>query len=145
MPSYRSSEPTARPDFVEPGEYTVEVINAEETVSQKGSDMIELKLRVQPSGATMFDHLVFMESAFWKIDSFRAATGETVAPEEEVEIHADDLIGRTGRARLTVEEFNGRKRNKIAAWLPPKPTAPASATAAATAPAKPKDDDNIPF
>ena len=145
MPSYRSSEPTARPDFVEPGEYTVEVINAEETVSQKGSDMIELKLRVQPSGATMFDHLVFMESAFWKIDSFRAATGETVTPEEEVEIHADDLIGRTGRARLTVEEFNGRKRNKIAAWLPPKPTAPAPATAAATATAKPKDDDNIPF
>lgn len=145
MPSYRSSEPTARPDFVEPGEYTVEVVNAEETVSQKGSDMIELKLRVQPSGATMFDHLVFMESAFWKIDSFRAATGETVTPEEEVEIHADDLIGRTGRARLTVEEFNGRKRNKIAAWLPPKPAAPAPVAAATTATAKPKDDDNIPF
>ena len=145
MPSYRSSEPTARPDFVEPGEYTVEVINAEETVSQKGSDMIELKLRVQPSGATMFDHLVFMESAFWKIDSFRAATGETVTPEEEVEIHADDLIGRTGRARLTVEEFNGRKRNKIAAWLPPKPAAPAPVATAATANAKPKDDDDIPF
>ncbi len=144
MPSYRSSEPTARPDFVEPGEYTVEVVNAEETVSQKGSDMIELKLRVQPSGATMFDHLVFMESAFWKIDSFRAATGESVTPDEEVDINADDLIGRTGRARLTVEEFNGRKRNKIAAWLPPKPAMPAPA-ATATAAAKPKDDDNIPF
>ena len=147
MPSYRSSEPTARPDFVEPGEYTVEVVNAEETVSQKGSDMIELKLRVQPSGATMFDHLVFMETAFWKIDAFRAATGESVTPDEEVDIHADDLIGRTGRARLTVEEFNGRKRNKIAAWLPPKPAAFAAAapTATATAAAKPKDDDNIPF
>ena len=142
MPSYRSSEPTARPDFVEPGEYTVEVINAEETVSQKGSDMIELKLRVQPSGAIFFDHLVFLETAFWKIDAFRAATGESVTPDEEVDIHADDLIGRTGRARLTVEEFNGRKRNKIAAWLPPKPAAPALA---ATATAKPKDDDNIPF
>jgi hypothetical protein len=141
MPSYRSSEPTARPDFVEPGEYTVEVVNAEETVSQKGSDMIELKLRVQPSGATMFDHLVFMESAFWKIDSFRAATGESVTPDEEVDINADDLIGRTGRARLTVEEFNGRKRNKVAAWLPPKPTSPTPAAATA----KPKDDDNIPF
>jgi len=145
MPSYRSSEPTARPDYVEPGEYTVEVLNAEETVSQKGSDMIELKLRVQPSGATMFDHLVFMETAFWKIDAFRAATGESVTPDEEVDIHADDLIGRTGRARLTVEEFNGRKRNKIAAWLPPKPAALAPAVATATLAAKPKDDDNIPF
>ncbi len=141
MPSYRSSEPTARPDYVEAGEYTVEVANAEETVSQKGSDMIELKLKVLPSGATFFDHLVFTESAFWKIDAFRAATGENVTPDQDVEIRADDLIGRTGRARLIVEEFNGRKRNKVAAWLAPKPTN----AALAGANAKPKDDDNIPF
>jgi hypothetical protein len=141
MPSYRSSEPTSRPDYVEPGEYSVEVLNAEETVSQKGSDMIELKLRAQPSGATFFDHLVFMETAFWKIDAFRAATGENVAPDQEVEIRADDLIGRTGRVRLIVEEFNGRKRNKVAAWLAPKPVN----TALASANPKSKDDDNIPF
>ena len=141
MPSYRSSEPNARPDFVEPGEYTAEVVNAEETVSQKGSDMIELKLRVQPSGATLFDHLVFMETAFWKIDAFRAATGENVTPDQEIEIRGDDLIGRTGRVRLIVEEFNGRKRNKVAAWLAPMP-----ANAALTnANPKPKNDDNIPF
>jgi len=143
MPSYRSSEPTTRPDYVEPGEYEVEVVNAEETVSQKGSDMIELKLRVQPSGATLFDHLVFMETAFWKIDAFRAATGENVTPDQDVEIRGDDLIGRTGRARLIVEEFNGRKRNKVAAWLAPKP-ANAALTSANPNP-KPKDDDNIPF
>ena len=141
MPSYRSSEPTSRPDYVEPSEYTVEVLNAEETVSQKGSDMIELKLRVQPSGATLFDHLVFMETAFWKIDAFRAATGENVAPDQEVEIRADDLIGRSGRVRLIVEEFNGRKRNKVAAWLAPKP----ANTALANTNSKPKDDDNVPF
>lgn len=141
MPSYRSSEPNARPDFVEPGEYTAEVVNAEETFSQKGHEMIELKLRVQPSGATLFDHLVFMETAFWKIDTFRAATGENVGADQEVEIRADDLIGRTGRVRLIVEEFNGRKRNKVAAWLAPMP-----ANAALTdANPKPKNDDNIPF
>jgi hypothetical protein len=139
MPSYRASEPTARPDFVDPGEYQVEVVNAEETVSQKGHDMIELKLRVQPSGASLFDHLVFTETSFWKIDAFRAATGENVLSGEEVEIHADDLIGRTGRARLIVEEFSGRKRNKVAAWIAPQPVAPASAASAAT---KPNDGDN---
>src|SRR5438270_11113218 len=120
MPSYRSSEPTSRPDYVEPGEYLVEVIGAQETLSQKKHDMIELKLRVQPSGAVMFDHLVFMESAFWKIDAFRAATGENVAADQEVEIRADDLVGRTGRAKLIVEELNARKRNKVRAWLLPK-------------------------
>jgi hypothetical protein len=141
MPTYKSSEPTSRPDYVEAGEYQVEIINAEETVSQRGSDMIELKLRIEPSGAIMFDHLVFTESAFWKIDSFRAATGENVTADQEVEIRADDLIGRTARARLVIEEFNGRKRNKIAAWLLPKP----ANTTLNPGQQPPKNDDNIPF
>ena len=68
-----------------------------------------------------------MPNAFWKIDAFRAATGENVTPDEDVEIIADELIGRTGRVRLSVEEYNGRKRNKVAAWLPgAKPTATAT-------------------
>ena len=140
MPSYRSSEPTSRPDFVEPGEYTLEVLNAEEAVSQKGSDMIELKLRIQPSGAILFDHLVFMDTAFWKIDAFRAATGEHVGADQEVEIRADDLIGRTGRAKLIVEEFKGRKRNKVGAWLLPTPGSAPLHTATPSA-----NPDEIPF
>ena len=140
MPSYRSSEPTSRPDFVEPGEYTLEVLNAEEAVSQKGSDMIELKLRIQPSGAILFDHLVFMDTAFWKIDAFRAATGEHVGADQEVEIRADDLIGRTGRAKLIVEEFKGRKRNKVGAWLLPAPASAPLHTATPSA-----NPDEIPL
>jgi hypothetical protein len=120
MPSYKAAEPTSRPDFVEPGDYTVEVLNAEESVSKQGNELIELKLKVEPSGAILYDNLVFTANAFWKIDAFRASTGETVTPDEDVEIIADDLIGRTGRARLTVEEYNGRKRNKVAAWLLPE-------------------------
>lgn len=83
--------------------------------------MIELKLKVEPDGPVFYDHLVFTESSFWKIDVFRAAIGETVIANEEIEIVADDLIGRQGRARLVVEEYNGRKRNKVAAWLVPAP------------------------
>ncbi len=140
MPSYRSSEPASRPDYVKPGDYTVEVINAEETVSKQGRDMIELKLKVIPEGTVFFDHLVFVENAYWKIDAFRAAIGEAVLPGEDVDINADDFIGKTGRVRLTVEEFNGRTRNRIGAWLVPQ-TKPA----AAPAKAKGGDDDSIPF
>ena len=122
MPSYKASEPSSRPDFVEAGDYTVEVLEAEETLSQKKHEMIELKLKAEPLGAVFFDHLVFTSSSFWKIDAFRASTGENVVPDEDVEIIADDLIGRLGRARLIVEEYNGRKRNKVAAWLPPLKT-----------------------
>ena len=140
MPSYHSSEPTSRPDFVEPGDYTVEVIGAVETLSSKRSDMIELKLKVRPEGAVFFDYLVFVKNSFWKIDAFRAAIGEIVLPDEEIDVHADDFIGKRGLARLIVEEYQGRKRNKVAAWLAPQ-------AKPATAPSKAKggDDDSIPF
>jgi hypothetical protein len=116
MPSYKSSTPTERPDHVEPGDYPVEVVDAVETTSKNGHEMIELKLKTT-EGSYLYDFLVFIPSAFWKIDAFRAATGESVTPDEDVEITADDLIGRTGTARLIIEEYNERKRNKVAAWL----------------------------
>ena len=116
MPSYKASTPTERPDHVEPGDYQVEVVDAVETTSKNGHEMIELKLKTS-EGSYLYDFLVFIPSAFWKIDAFRAATGESVTPEEDVEITPDDLIGRTGTARLALEEYNGRKRNKVAAWL----------------------------
>ena len=116
MPSYKASTPTERPDHVEPGDYEVEVVDAVETTSKNGHEMIELKLKTS-EGSYLYDFLVFIPSAFWKIDAFRAATGEAVTPDEDVELTSDDLVGRTGHARLSVEEYNGRKRNKVAAWL----------------------------
>ncbi|MCX8497104.1 MAG: hypothetical protein ORN51_13065 [Akkermansiaceae bacterium] len=116
MPSYTSSPPSERPEFVEPGDYQVEIIDAIETVSKGGHDMIELKLKTS-AGSYLYDFLVFIPTAFWKIDSFRAATGEDVKPDQDVEISADHVIGRTGTARLTVEEYNGKKRNKVVAWI----------------------------
>ncbi|MBN8457323.1 MAG: hypothetical protein J0M04_05730 [Verrucomicrobia bacterium] len=116
MPTYQANTPTERPDHVEPGDYEVEIVDAIETLSKSNHEMIELKLRTS-AGSYLYDFLVFIPSAFWKIDAFRAATGETVAPEQDVEIVADDLIGRTGTARLALEEYNGKKRNKVAAWL----------------------------
>ena len=126
MPSYTASIPSERPDFVDPGDYEVEVVNAIETTSKGGHDMIELKLKTS-AGSYLYDFLVFIPTAFWKIDSFRAATGEIVEPHEDVEITADHVIGRTGTARLTVEEYNGKKRNKVAAWLAPKTVEQATA------------------
>jgi hypothetical protein len=116
MPSYTSSTPQERPDYVEPGDYEVEVVDAIETISKGGHEMIELKLKTS-AGSYLYDFLVFIPTAFWKIDAFRAATGEVVEPDQDVEISADHVIGRTGTARLTVEEYNGKKRNKVVAWI----------------------------
>ena len=111
--------------------------------------MIELKLRTS-AGSYLYDFLVFIPNAYWKIDSFRAATGEHVTPDEETEISADDLVGRTGTARLVIEEYNGKQRNKVAAWLAPKAgRMTAKSTPAAKPAAQPQpqsiEDDDIPF
>jgi hypothetical protein len=116
MPSYKASTPTERPDHVEPGDYQVEVVDAVETTSKNGHEMIELKLKTE-LGSYLYDFLVFIPSAYWKIDAFRAATGEQVQPDEEAELTANDVVARTGMVRLTLEEYNGRKRNKVASWL----------------------------
>ncbi len=142
MPSYKASTPTERPDHVEPGDYRVEVVDAVETTSKNGHEMIELKLRTS-EGSYLYDFLVFIPSAFWKIDAFRAATGEEVVADEDVEITADDVIGRAGTARLAVEEYGGRKRNKVAAWLAGN-AQPAATTGSAAQPGA-DEDDNIPF
>lgn len=137
MPSYTSATPQDRPDFVEPGDYEVEVVDAIETMSKGGHEMIELKLKTI-AGSYLYDFLVFIPTAFWKIDAFRAASGEQVDPDQDVEITPDHVVGRTATARLIVEEFNGRKRNKVAAWIvgPAKP---------ATQPKTTQRHDSEPF
>ena len=145
MPTYNASTPTERPDHVEPGDHPVEVIDAVESLSRSGHEMIELKLRTS-AGSYLYDFLVFIPSAFWKIDSFRAATGEAVTPEADVEIVADDLIGRTGTARLVIEEYKGKQRNKVAAWLTQKAgRMPAMPTAKPVTQPQSTEDDDIPF
>jgi len=142
MPSYTASTPTERPDFIEPGNHHVEVVDAVESISKGGHEMIELKLRTS-AGSYLYDFLVFIPNAFWKIDAFRAATGDFVIADDCAEVLADDLIGRSGIARLTVEEYNGRKRNKVTAWITPKPGGKSSANPATQT--KSAADANNPF
>ena len=135
MPSYKASLPSGRPDHVEPGEYNLEIISASESFSARGHVMIELKLRTE-SGSYLYDFLVFTQSAFWKIDLFRASIGDTIIEGEEAEVVPEFLIGRIGRARLGIEDYKGRKRNRVETWIAPN---------AATAGHPLKHNDANPF
>jgi hypothetical protein len=140
---YTSQNADNFPRFVQPGDYLVTVIEASETFSKAGDEMIKLKLEVEEHGVHLFDYLVATESSFWKIDTFRKAIGESVVEGEEVELSASEIEGRQGYARLKVEEYQGKKNNKVELWLTdraPKTTAKKTPPAEAA-----EEDDNEPF
>ena len=140
---YISQNADNPPRFVPNGDYLVTVIEASETFSKAGDEMIKLKLEVEEHGVRLYDYLVATESSFWKIDTFRKAIGEAVVEGEEVELSASALEGRQGYARLMVEEYQGKKNNKVEMWLTDRaPKAPLKKNPPVTAQ---PDDSNEPF
>ena len=158
---YTSSNEAPKSYHLPAGDYSVTIVEASETVSRStGADMIKLTLDAESPDGTqstkVFDYLVASASSVWKIDAFRRALGYEVVQGEPVELAAEDLVGRTLRARLKVEEFNGRANNKVEAWLAPlaasssapapapAPASPAAAPTTSTNPAQ-EDASNEPF
>ena len=98
--------------------------NAREKESSNGNSMIELAHRIiGPDGekkGLVYDNLVFTERAFWKIDSFRECIGEKLIPGQQVILDADDCIDRTGRLVVMVDVYQGRSKNKVDCYLPPR-------------------------
>ena len=156
---YTSSNEAPKSYHLPAGDYPVTIVEASETVSRStGADMIKLTLDAESPDGTqstkVFDYLVASASSAWKIDAFRRALGYEVVQGEPVELAAEDLVGRTLRARLKVEEFNGRANNKVEAWLAPlaassnapvpAPASPAAAPTTSTNPAQ-EDASNEPF
>jgi Protein of unknown function (DUF669) len=104
---------TAFPD----GEYQFEVTNAEEKTSNtSGNDMIELTLKIK-DGPTVYDYLVNVEESLWKLDNFRASTGEEVKPGVPVDINPEDFIGPSGTCLLYTDTYQGKKKNKVADYV----------------------------
>ena len=142
---YVSTNAENLPRFVPAGDYLLTVLEAAETVSQNGTELIKLKLEVEGHGVRLFDYLVASESSYWKIDTFRKAIGDAVTQGEEVELLAANLEGRQGYARLRIEDYQGKRNNKVDMWLTKRPaTRPASPKPATAAAAK-KENDNEPF
>jgi hypothetical protein len=127
MPEYTSSRTGVIPE----NDYPFVVDDAVEKESRRGTPMIEVQLEIDYNGTKVrvFDHLVFTQYAFWKIDQFREATGEQLVENQKVILEAEDCIGRTGHCHLIIDTYEGKTRNKVDAYLPPPviPSAPPKA------------------
>jgi hypothetical protein len=125
--NYKAGTPTA-PEFTVPaGDYKLRVVEAKADTSKGGNEMIKLKLRTikddGTDGPSLYDYLVFADSSFWKIDAFLKSAGKHPGDgqpfpfEPEIDDTFPDLVGLEVEASLTVEEYNGRKSNKIGGYL----------------------------
>ena len=118
---FKTTTPAASEFHVAPGEYRLRVVDAREDTSKGGNDMIKLKLRVLKDdgseGVSLFDYLVFTESTHWKINHFLKSCGKHPGDNEDVDLYPDEMIGWECEATLIVEEFDGKKSNKVSAYL----------------------------
>jgi Protein of unknown function (DUF669) len=121
MPQYTAGVPqTVLPE----GDYNFTVVDAGEKQSKSsGNTMIELQLEFVTddfiSSSMVYDNLVFTPKAFFHIDEFRVATGDTLVEGQTVSLEAEDCVDRRGRAHLIVDAYNGKTKNKVSQYLPP--------------------------
>lgn len=102
--------------LLDPGEYAYKIMDAFDTVSKNGNDMITL--RIEAGGVTFNEYLVDLPKLAWKIKSFALSCG-AVDEYNSGELIAGDLIGLTGKAMVKVESRDGYDdRNVVEKWLP---------------------------
>jgi len=150
MPSYKQQEPQA--PQIAPGKHKVEIEGAELKVSNKtGNEYIRMKCRVKlpdgSNGGTIYDNMVFVAKAAWKIDQVREALGFAIVPNETASVEPEDLLGRSG---TVIVEFNDETGyHEIARWVSAKELAEAKAILTAPSTAVKihtnADGDDIPF
>lgn len=118
---FKAGKAEANEFFVPAGDYRLKVVEASEDTSKAGNDMIKLKLRIVKedgsNGPALFDYLVFSESSRWKVDAFLMSAGQHPGEGEALSLEADDMIGWEVQATLKVESYDGKKGNKVEAYL----------------------------
>lgn len=144
------------------GEYDAVVTKAEQKVSKKGNDMIELELTVYgPAGAeaTVKDWILSNDTGAYKLQRFCKSSGQWDLYQAG-EISADHCLNQNVTVKLGIQDDNADfpPRNKIVDYMPrkldSKPSSelqgvdPAKQRAAGTGradPTKPPTSDDIPF
>ena len=112
-PSFNPQEFDPKDQFTPPpnGEYGFLVVNAEESDSKAGNPMLNLTLEVEvgrEKPMTIYDRLVFVPKALWRIHQFCAATGFDF---ESGQMDASDVTGLGGKAKFILGEARKEGKN----------------------------------
>ena len=173
---FEAGNPNEEPEmFLPEGEYWFRIADATSKRSaSKGEPMIELKLQLynidNTEGPFCFDFVLITPKMKWKVDQFLACIGMHPGEGARIAINAKQYIGLPGYADFRIEEYKGRKNNKVKKFIvdpdegehsknlpkaapafrpgpPPVRSAPPPAPTAPLPPAFPNglDDDEIPF
>jgi hypothetical protein len=146
-----------------------EVLEAEDTTSRNGDDMVKMKIKVfneEGGSRTVYEYLLGTDSMQWKVRAFCAATG-LLEQYETGELEAVEMEGRTGKAKLVIQKDKSGSypdKNAIGAYIAqaekPKAAAPSRSVAKPAERRQPGgvswdapraaggggiDDDSIPF
>ena len=108
MPTIDFSNVAAADEFtpVPDGTYTVEVDEVNEEVSQKGDNLLKVRLQViegEHAGAAIYDRLYFSERALPRIKLVLDAMGVSTAG--AVDVTPELLLGRKCQAEVTVDTY----------------------------------------
>ena len=101
-------------------DYQLAVLEANETKSSAGNDMVALKLSVVEGpykGNHVYDYLVFQDNMKWKTRSFLRALGEVVVDNADIKLEPGSWFGKMVKATCTSEEYNGKMSNKVKAYI----------------------------
>ena len=85
------------------GEYDFEVVDAKDTVSKAGNDMIVLNLRVYDGmGSSRFVYDYLLDQMAYKVKHAAEACG-LLKDYESGKLDAASFVGKTGRVKLTIQ------------------------------------------
>ena len=149
----KTADELARDNLLPAGVYPFEVIEAVDTLSKVGNEMIKLKLMVfGPDGETphVFDYL--LEKLAYKLRHFAEFTG--LLPQYEAgELTAIHCLNKQGYVKLAIEEQEGfSPKNSVKDYVEkpegaatPAPRPAATRPAGGTPPPVFDDELDIPF
>ena len=174
MPTYNDSDNIEQ--MVPEGDYKFTVVQFDEGISSgaatAGSTMYKLKLEIaliKPGtrGPTVYENLIDNSKTAWKIDTFLKSAGIKIPKGTSFEFDKSaaamkgvahvNPYGLRGWCRLLVDDYQGKKKNKVAMFYtdkeklardtsvaPPAPV-PFSEPEADPAPVTGIDDEDVPF